>query len=74
MLLGRRHMFRELNTALDTVHPHGVLLVFVNLAEYLHQLGLRNLGHKLDHLNQKDTGLFTDLGCLVRHYFVEKLQ
>jgi len=55
----------ETNTAVNALHPDGVLLVLVKTTENVEQLCLRNLWNQLDHVVKDNGGLLAHLGSLV---------
>ena len=50
LIHGKR--LREINNAVDALHSYGILVVLVNIAEYLKQVLFRHMRNQLDHILQ----------------------
>ena len=55
----------EAYTTVNPLHPDRVLLIFIELAEDSHELGLTDLWNKLDHLIEDDGCLLANLRNLI---------
>ena len=56
---------READTAVNTLHSHGVLLIFIKAAENVEELSLGHTRNQLDHVVEDDSGLLAYLRDLV---------
>lgn len=62
---------RKADTTIDALHPHRVLLVLVEAAENVQELGLGDARDQLDHIVEDNGGLLANLwGLILRNLVV----